>query len=202
MVQQNIVWHPATITKTDRHKVNKHKSCALWFTGLSGSGKSTLANELDRQLYSLKIKSYVLDGDNVRKGLNNDLGFSQKDRLENVRRVGEVAKLFVDSGLIVMTAFISPYRKERNQVRNIFEQEEFIEVFIKCPLEVCELRDPKGIYQKARNGKIRNFTGIDSPYESPLNPDLTIDTEQYSVKEAARTIIAHLQNKGIIDLSY
>ncbi|MFZ3578483.1 adenylyl-sulfate kinase [Virgibacillus sp. DJP39] len=200
MIQQNLVWHPPAITKVDRQKLNKHKSCALWFTGFSGSGKSTLANQLDCELYSLGVKSYVLDGDNVRKGLNNDLGFSPEDRVENIRRVGELAKLFVDSGQIVITAFISPYRKDRNQVRSNFEQEEFMEIFIECPLDVCVSRDPKGLYQKARNNEIRDFTGIDSPYEPPVNPDLTINTEEYTVKDAVQTIVTHLRNKGIIDI--
>ncbi|MRH43842.1 adenylyl-sulfate kinase [Aquibacillus halophilus] len=198
MLQKNIVWHTTEITKADRQKLNKHKSCALWFTGYSGSGKSTLANELDFQLYSLGKKSYVLDGDNVRHGLNKELGFSQKDRVENIRRVGEVAKLFVDSGQIVMTAFISPYRKDREQIRQIFGQDEFIEVFIDCPFEICEMRDPKGLYQKARKGEIKDFTGIDSPYEPPINPELTINTEQHSARDAARYIIKYLKDKGIL----
>ncbi|MFD1040212.1 adenylyl-sulfate kinase [Virgibacillus byunsanensis] len=198
MIQQNIVWHHTVIKKTDRQKLNNHKSCAIWFTGYSGSGKSTIANELDFQLYHLGIRSYVLDGDNVRHGLNKELGFSPKDRIENIRRVGEVAKLFVDSGQIVATAFISPYRQERNQVRNIFDEDEFIEVFINCPLDVCEMRDPKGLYQKARKGEIHDFTGIDSPYQAPIDPDLTINTEQYPVTKAANIIITYLKDKGII----
>ncbi len=168
MVQNYIIWHPTKITKKDRQKLNNHKTCVLWFTGYSGSGKSTLASELDYQLYSSGIRSYVLDGDNVRHGLNKELGFSPADRVENIRRVGEVAKLFVDGGQIVITAFISPYRKDREQVRKLFEEGEFIEVFIECPIEICEKRDPKGLYKKARNGEINNFTGIDSPYEPPI----------------------------------
>ncbi|WP_226037719.1 adenylyl-sulfate kinase [Aquibacillus saliphilus] len=198
MVQKNIVWHKSVVTKTDRQILNNHKSCALWFTGFSGSGKSTLANELDVQLHALGMKSYVLDGDNVRHGLNKELGFSPKDRVENIRRVGEVAKLFVDSGQIVMTAFISPYRKDRDQVRKIFDKTEFIEIFIDCPFEICEGRDPKGLYQKARKGEIHDFTGIDSPYEPPIEPELTINTEQYSVREAAKMIIGYLKLQGII----
>ena len=198
MIQKNIVWHPTTITKKDRHRLNNHKSCAIWFTGYSGSGKSTLANELDFQLHSLGIRSYVLDGDNVRYGLNKELGFSPNDRFENIRRVGEVAKLFVDSGQIVITAFISPFEKDRNQVSKIFGEDEFIEVFIDCPFEICEKRDPKGLYEKARKGEIHDFTGIDSPYEPPINPDLTINTEQYTVRNAAKIIISYLEDNQII----
>ena len=198
MIQKNIVWHPTTITKKDRHRLNNHKSCTIWFTGYSGSGKSTLANELDFRLHSLGIRSYVLDGDNVRYGLNKELGFSPKDRFENIRRVGEVAKLFVDSGQIVITAFISPFEKDRNQVSKIFGEDEFIEVFIDCPLEICEKRDPKGLYKKARKGEIHDFTGIDSPYEPPINPDLTVNTEQYTVRNAANIIISYLEDKQII----
>ena len=198
MIQKNIVWHPTAITKEKRQQLNDHKSCVLWFTGYSGSGKSTLANELDFQLYALGIRSYILDGDNIRHGLNKNLGFSQKDRIENIRRVGEVAKLFVDNGNIVTTAFISPFREERNQVRGMFEADEFIEVFIDCPFEICEDRDPKGLYQKARKGEITDFTGIDSPYEPPINPELTINTDKYPVKSAAKLIITFLRYKGII----
>lgn len=198
MVQQHIVWHPTEVSKADRQQLNRHKSCVLWFTGLSGSGKSTLANELDVQLYMLGISSYVLDGDNVRHGLNKELGFSQEDRAENIRRVGEVAKLFVDSGQIVMTAFISPFRKDRQQVRKLFEPEEFVEVFIDCPLETCERRDPKGLYERARKGEIRKFTGIDSDYEPPEDPELTINTEQHTVKDAAEVIISYLRDNAII----
>lgn len=198
MLEKNIVWQPITISKSDRQKLNNHKSCVLWFTGYSGSGKSTIADELDFQLYSLGFRSFVLDGDNIRHQLNKDLGFNKKDRMENIRRIGEVAKLFVESGQIVTTAFISPYRNDRNNVRKLFKNDEFIEVFIDCPLEVCERRDPKGLYKKARNGAIKHFTGIDSSYEPPINPELTINTEQYTVKEAARFIITYLKYRGII----
>src|SRR5690625_3704400 len=148
MPQKNIVWHPVTVSQTDREKLNGHKSCVLWFTGYSGAGKSTLANELDYQLYSLGIRSFVLDGDNIRHRLNQNLGFNKKDRIENIRRVGEVAKLFVESGQIVITAFISPFQNDRDKVREIFENDEFIEILIDCPLDVCERRDPKGLYKK------------------------------------------------------
>ncbi|PLR82409.1 adenylyl-sulfate kinase [Bacillus canaveralius] len=194
----NIVWHPLTVTKAHRQKRNGHRSFVLWFTGLSGSGKSTLANEVDRKLFTLGAKSYVLDGDNVRHGLNKGLGFSKEDRVENIRRVGEVAKLFVDSGQIVLTTFISPFREDRRAVRNLFEQSEFIEIYVKCPLEVCEKRDPKGLYKKARKGEIRDFTGIDSPYEIPETPELVIDTSLYSLDDAVATVIRYLIKQQLI----
>ncbi|MFC2949788.1 adenylyl-sulfate kinase [Virgibacillus sediminis] len=198
MTRKHIVWHPSAVNKKDRQKLNNHKSCALWFTGFSGSGKSTIANELDTQLHTMGIRSYVLDGDNIRHGLNKGLGFTAEDRIENIRRVGEAAKLFVDSGQIVITAFISPFREDRQRVRQLFEEGEFFEVYIDCPLDICEERDPKGLYRKARNGEIRDFTGIDSPYEPPVNPDLTIQTENRTVTESASLLIRYLEEKGII----
>ncbi|MFC3883574.1 adenylyl-sulfate kinase [Bacillus songklensis] len=195
---KSIVWHHSTITKADRQRLNQHKSCVLWFTGLSGSGKSTLANEIDRRLYHLGIRSYILDGDNVRHGLSKDLGFGKKDRIENIRRIGEVAKLFVDSGQIVSTAFISPFRKDRDQIRKLFPAGEFIEIYVNCPLNICEKRDPKGLYHKARRGEIREFTGIDSPYEIPANPELMIETNKYSINKAAEMVIDYLRKKEFI----
>ncbi|AWM16421.1 adenylyl-sulfate kinase [Bacillus inaquosorum] len=194
----NIIWHPAAISKSDRQSLNGHKSCALWFTGLSGSGKSVLANAVDEKLYRMGIQSYVLDGDNIRHGLNKDLGFQTGDRIENIRRIGEVAKLFVDSGQMILTAFISPFREDRNMVRALFPEGEFFEIYVKCPLHVCEQRDPKGLYKKARNGEIKHFTGIDSPYEAPLSPDFIIETDQTSISDGADLIITELQSKGII----
>lgn len=194
----NIIWHPAAITKSDRQSLNGHKSCALWFTGLSGSGKSVLANAVDEKLYRMGIQSYVLDGDNIRHGLNKDLGFRTEDRIENIRRIGEVAKLFVDSGQVILTAFISPFREDRDMVRALFPEGEFYEIYVKCPLHVCEQRDPKGLYQKARNGEIKHFTGIDSPYEAPLSPDFIIESDQISISDGADLIITELQSKGII----
>ncbi|MCX8001364.1 MULTISPECIES: adenylyl-sulfate kinase [Anoxybacillus] len=191
----NIIWHKESVTKEDRRKKNNHHSFVLWFTGLSGSGKSTLANAVAKTLFEQNIHCYVLDGDNVRHGLNSDLGFSTKDRTENIRRIGEVAKLFVDSGQIVLTAFISPFRQDRQLVRNKLEQDEFVEVYVRCPLETCEQRDPKGLYKKARNGEIRDFTGIDSPYEPPLSPDFVVDTDQYSIDQCVQQIISYLKNK-------
>ncbi|WP_336183671.1 adenylyl-sulfate kinase [Bacillus sp. 205(2023)] len=194
----NIVWHPAVIQKSDRQSLNGHKSCALWFTGLSGSGKSVLANAVDEKLYHMGIQSYVLDGDNIRHGLNQDLGFRTEDRIENIRRIGEVAKLFVDSGQMILTAFISPFREDRDMVREQFPDGEFLEIYVKCPLQICEQRDPKGLYKKARNGDIKHFTGIDSPYEAPLSPDLIIESDQTSIADGADLIIKELQHKGII----
>ncbi|MBL6009547.1 adenylyl-sulfate kinase [Bacillus halotolerans] len=194
----NIVWHPAVIQKSDRQSLNGHKSCALWFTGLSGSGKSVLANAVDEKLYHMGIQSYVLDGDNIRHGLNRDLGFRTEDRIENIRRIGEVAKLFVDSGQMILTAFISPFREDRDMVRALFPDGEFLEIYVKCPLQICEQRDPKGLYKKARNGDIKHFTGIDSPYEAPLSPDLIIESDQTSIADGADLIIKELQHKGII----
>ncbi|MCG8395823.1 adenylyl-sulfate kinase [Bacillus atrophaeus] len=195
---QHIVWHPTAVMKADRQKLNRHKSCVLWFTGLSGSGKSVMANAVDEKLYERGIQSYVLDGDNIRHGLNQDLGFRAEDRVENIRRIGEVAKLFVDSGQIILTAFISPFREDRKMVKEKFPQEEFFEIYIKCPLNICEERDPKGLYKKARSGEIKHFTGIDSPYEAPLSPDLTIESDKISIADAADLIIHELQTKGII----
>jgi adenylylsulfate kinase len=194
----NITWHEAAITKDERRAQNGHGSCVLWFTGLSGSGKSTIANAVSKELYRQGINEYVLDGDNVRHGLNRDLGFSEKDRNENIRRIGEVAKLFVDSGKVVTTAFISPFRADRDQVRVIFEEGDFIEVFVDCPLEECERRDPKQLYAKARRGEIKDFTGIDSPYESPVNPEITISSGHLTIEDAVEEILNYLRSKKFI----
>lgn len=194
----NITWHSATVKKQDRHTKNGHGSCVLWFTGLSGSGKSSIANAVSGELFRRSFSEYVLDGDNIRHGLNRDLGFSDHDRTENIRRIGEVAKLFVDSGAIVTTAFISPFKADRNQVRALFEEGEFIEVFVSCPLEECERRDPKQLYAKARRGEIKDFTGINSPYEEPANPEITIHSDLLSVDEAVREILGYLQSRNII----
>jgi adenylylsulfate kinase len=194
----NITWHETTITKRSRLAQSGHGSCALWFTGLSGSGKSTIANAVSTELFRLGINEYVLDGDNIRHGLNKDLGFSEYDRTENIRRIGEVAKLFVDSGKVVTTAFISPFRSDREQVRALFEEGEFFEIFVFCPLDVCEQRDPKQLYQKARRGEIKDFTGIDSPYEEPKYPEIVIRTDQVSVEEAVEQVINYLRENKII----
>lgn len=194
----NITWHDAGITKEERREQNNHHSFVLWFTGLSGSGKSTVANAVAKALFDKNIRNYVLDGDNVRFGLNKNLGFSAEDRTENIRRIGEVSKLFVDSGQVVLTAFISPFQEDRAQVREILEGNEFLEVYVECPLEECEKRDPKGLYKKVRSGEIRDFTGIDSPYESPANPEVTINTSTQSVEECVQTVIEYLSNRKFI----
>ncbi|APF20503.1 adenylyl-sulfate kinase [Caldithrix abyssi] len=194
----NIVWHPSLITKEDREKLLKQKGCVIWFTGLSGSGKSTLAHAVEEMLYKMGHLTFVLDGDNIRHGLNKNLGFSPEDREENIRRIGEVAKLFAQAGVITMTAFISPYRKDRDNARALLNDGEFIEVFVKVPLEVAEERDPKGLYKKARAGEIKEFTGIDAPYEEPLNPELVIDTSKLSLKDSAQMVIDYLKEKKII----
>ncbi len=194
----NIVWHPSIINKEDREKLLKQKGCVIWFTGLSGSGKSTLAHAVEEKLYKMGRLTFVLDGDNIRHGLNKNLGFSPEDREENIRRIGEVAKLFAQAGIITMTAFISPYRKDRDKARALLNDGEFIEVFVKVPLEVAEQRDPKGLYKKARAGEIKQFTGIDAPYEEPLNPELVIDTSKLSLEESADMVINYLKEKQII----
>ncbi len=175
---ENIVWHPHAVTREDREQQHGHKGTVLWFTGLSGSGKSTVAGALEQALHALGVTTYLLDGDNVRHGLCRDLGFSDDDRRENIRRVGEVAKLMVDAGLVVLTAFISPHRAEREMVRDLLDDGQFIEVFVDTPLAICELRDPKGLYKKARAGELKNFTGIDSEYQPPQAPDVHLDGEQ------------------------
>lgn len=194
----NITWYNTAISKSDRRSQNGHGSCVLWFTGLSGSGKSTIANAVSLELFRQGINEYVLDGDNIRYGLNKDLGFSDCDRSENIRRIGEVAKLFVDSGKIVTTAFISPFRSDRDQVRALFEEGEFIEAFIDCPLEECERRDPKQLYAKARRGEIKDFTGIDSPYEAPKRSEIIIHSETASVDEAVEQVLNYLRDKNIL----
>ena len=191
----NITWHQATIDCTAREQLLNQKGCIIWFTGLSGSGKSTLANEVASALHQNQHLTYVLDGDNIRHGLNKNLGFSPEDREENIRRIGEVANLFADAGVITATAFISPYRADREKVRSLLESGRFIEVYLACPVEECEKRDPKGLYKKARNGEIKNFTGIDSPYEIPKNPNLIVDTEKESINESVDKIFIAIKNK-------
>jgi len=195
---ENIVWHQTTVSKKERQERNKHKSCIFWFTGLSGAGKSTLANALEKRIFDLGLNSYVLDGDNVRLGLNKGLGFSDEDRKENIRRIGEVAKLFVDAGVITCTAFISPFREDRDRVREIVEEGEFVEVYVKCSLEECEKRDPKGLYKKARAGEIPEFTGISSPYEAPNNPELVIETDKQTIDESVDEIIRYMKENNIL----
>ena len=200
MLNKNIVWHDHHITKEERAALKGQKPCILWFTGLSGSGKSTVANAVESKLFELKKHTYLLDGDNVRMGLNKGLTFSDKDRVENIRRIGEVSKLFVDAGTIVLTAFISPFQKERDAVRALVEEDEFIEVFIDTPLAICESRDPKGLYEKARKGEIANFTGISSPYEAPDKPEIHVKTENISIDESALQIVKYLEEKGYLNV--
>ena len=195
----NIVWHNYKVIKEDRHRINGHKSCILWITGLSGAGKSTLAVEVEKELYKRQIHSYVLDGDNIRHGLNSDLGFNAKDRQENIRRIGEVSKLLVDAGLFAISAFISPFREDRQKVRDLFNPGEFIEIYVKCGLEECEKRDPKGLYEKARQGIIKDFTGISSPYEAPINPELVVDTEELTIEECVEHVVSYLKCNGYIN---
>ena len=194
----NIVWHKHEVDKSRRAQAKSQKPCVLWLTGLSGSGKSTIANLLEKKLAEHGKHTYLLDGDNVRHGLCGDLGFSDKDRVENIRRIAEVAKLLVDSGMIAITAFISPFKSERDYCRNLLEAGEFIEVFIDTPLEECEKRDPKGLYQKARQGDIKHFTGIDSPYEAPENPEITLSFTGQTAEESAEQIFELLNQKGLL----
>lgn len=192
---KNIVWHPASVTRTDRERLLGQKGSLLWFTGLSGSGKSTLANALEKSLHKLGKSTYSLDGDNLRHGLNSDLGFSLADRKENIRRIGEVAKLFVDAGLIVLAAFISPLREDRENLRNLLG-EDFVEIYVQCSLKECEARDPKNLYQKARAGEIKDFTGITSPYEEPLHPEVVIHTDSNQLEDCVAELIDYLTIKN------
>ncbi|WP_153722138.1 adenylyl-sulfate kinase [Sporosarcina cascadiensis] len=196
---KNIVWHEQLVTKEEQRRRNRHHSAVLYFTGLSGSGKSTIANAAARKLHDLGANTYVLDGDNVRHGLNSDLGFSDEARKENIRRIGEVAKLFIDSGQLVFTAFISPFQEDRDSVRRLVEADEFVEVYISCPLEACEERDPKGLYEKARAGVIPEFTGISSPYEAPVQPELVLETDRYTIDECVEQLISYLRKNKWID---
>lgn len=194
----NITWHDSEVTKEDRQRQNGHKSAVIWFTGLSGSGKSTVSVALEKALFEEGQHSYRLDGDNVRHGLNKNLGFSPEDRKENIRRIGEVSKLLVDAGTIAITAFISPYREDRDEVREILEDREFIEVYTECSVEECEKRDPKGLYEKARSGEIKGFTGISAPYEAPKHPEITINTERQSIDESVEQILNYLKEHQYI----
>ena len=196
---ENIIHHDHQVTREQRTLIKNQKPCILWFTGLSGSGKSTIANAVEVKLNQLQKHTYLLDGDNVRLGLNKGLTFSDADRVENIRRIGEVSKLFVDAGTIVLTAFISPFIKDREIVKNLMQEKEFIEVYIDTPLEVCESRDPKGLYKKARNGDIPNFTGISSPYEAPNKAEIHIKTDKMSIEESADKVINYLNEQGYIN---
>ncbi|MEI7254405.1 adenylyl-sulfate kinase [Dickeya dadantii] len=193
----NVVWHDHPVTREDRERQHGHRGVVVWFTGLSGSGKSTLAGALEQALFARGVSTYLLDGDNVRHGLCRDLGFSDDDRRENIRRVGEVARLMVDAGLVVLTAFISPHRAERQMVRELLDQEQFLEVFVDTPLAICEARDPKGLYRKARAGELRNFTGIDAVYEAPEQPELHLDGQQL-VTNLVAELLDMLHGRAII----
>jgi adenylylsulfate kinase len=195
---ENITWHHSFITKEDRERLLGQKGVTLWFTGLPQSGKSTLAIEVEKRLFEMGHITYILDGDNIRHGLNKNLGFSPEDREENIRRIGEVANLFRQAGIINMTAFISPYRADRQNARALAKQGEFIEIFCKCSLDVCENRDTKGLYKKARAGEIPEYTGISAPYEEPENPELTVETDQVTVEDGATKIISYLEKNGMI----
>ena len=196
----NVHWHEHSVTTEERCELGGHKGAVLWFTGLSGSGKSTVANTVDHKLHASGKRTFVLDGDNVRMGLNKNLGFSAEDRAENIRRIGEVAKLFCDAGVITTTAFISPYRADRDAVRALLGEGQFVEILVDAPLEICEERDPKGLYKKARAGEIKGFTGIDDPYEAPEKPELVLDSGNKGIDELADEVIAYLETHGILNL--
>jgi adenylylsulfate kinase len=194
----NVVWHKQTVDRAKRQELNDHKSFVLWFTGLSGAGKSTLANAVEARLHDMSCRSFVFDGDNVRHGLCADLGFSEEDRKENIRRIGEMTKLFMEAGVIAMTAFISPFREDRRRVRDLMPEGDFIEVFCRCSLEVCEGRDVKGLYAKARAGLIQNYTGISSPYEEPENAEIVVDTDKLSLDDSVEVVLSYLRKQGYI----
>jgi adenylylsulfate kinase len=199
LTSTNVVWHHATVTRSRREQQNGHHGGIIWFTGLSGAGKSTLAHAAEEKLYQMGCRTFVLDGDNVRHGLCSDLGFTDKDREENIRRIGEVAKLFMEAGVIVLAAFISPYRADRERVRGMVEHGDFLEIFCDSPIEICETRDVKGLYKKARTGQIANFTGISSPYEAPDNPELTVNTGKAQLDECVQQVLQEMVNRGFIE---
>lgn len=194
----NIVWHHATVTRSRREKMNGHGSVIIWFTGFSGAGKSSLAHAVEEHLHRLKCRTFVLDGDNVRHGLCVDLGFSAADRAENIRRIGEMSKLFVEAGVIALTAFISPFRSDRKRVRSLVPHGDFLEIYCRCSLEVCEQRDVKGLYKRARAGEVLEFTGISAPYEEPENPELVVETDRYSLEECTAKVLELLRVRGIV----
>lgn len=193
-----VIWHKSLVGVRDRNVMNKHKSGVIWFTGLSASGKSTIAHSVERGLYERGIRAYVLDGDNVRHGINSNLGFSRDDRRENIRRIAEVSRLFVDAGIVVLASFISPYREDRAFVAETIGRDNFFEIYVKCPVEVCMNRDPKGLYKKARAGVIKGYTGVDAPYEVPEHPDLVLDTEELSVEESTLKVLELLDSRKFI----
>lgn len=199
MKNKNAIWHDPYVKREDRNRLNAHKSGLVWFTGLSASGKSTIAHTLEKKLFAKSIRTYVLDGDNVRHGINSNLSFSREDRQENLRRIVELSKLFVDAGILVLAAFISPFTKDREHIKSCFNNDNFLEVYVKCSVEKCETRDPKGQYKKARAGIIKNYTGISSPYEEPENPDLVIDSEKLTLEESVQNVMTLLVKKRFIN---
>ncbi len=198
MSHPSIVWQSSKINREDRYVLNQHPSFVLWFTGLSGAGKSTLAYELERKLHELQIRSFVLDGDNLRHGINSNLGFTREERRENIRRAGEISKLFVEAGIVTLASFISPFREDREEVRARFAPREFIEVYVECPLEECARRDPKGHYKRVKEGTMKNFTGFDSDYEPPVNPEIALRTDKASVAQCCEAIVHYLSDSGLI----
>lgn len=201
MKNNHVVWHDEYVKRKDRNRLNNHKSGLVWFTGLSASGKSTIAHKIEKELFERGFRTYVLDGDNVRHGINSNLGFSREDRKENLRRIAEVSKLFIDAGILVLTAFISPYREDREYIRKQFDRDNFLEIYVKCSVEECEQRDPKGQYRKARAGIIKNYTGISSPYEEPENSDLIIDTEKCDIESSVQRVLELLDKKNFLSLN-
>lgn len=194
-MKEKVKWHKYHVTREMRNRLNRHKSLAVWFTGLPSSGKSTIANEVEKRLFEMGIRTYILDGDNIRHGLCSDLGFSEKDRDENIRRIAEVTKLFIDAGVVVLAAFVSPLKKHREMAKSIIGSENFLEIYCRCPVEVCERRDKKGYYQKAKRGEIKEYTGVSAPYEEPDNPDLILDTHLLTPEEAAEKVLDVLVKK-------
>ena len=200
--EKEVVWHHATVTRERREALNRHRSVVVWFTGLSGAGKSTIAHETEERLHRLGCRTYVFDGDNVRHGLCSDLGFSVPDRRENIRRIGEMVKLFIDAGVIALTAFISPYRSDRERVRSLVGKDDFVEVYCRCPLEVCKEQDVKGMYERASRGEIKEFTGISAPYEEPVRPELVLDTHLLSLENCVAQVLESLREHGVFDESH
>lgn len=200
MKDNYVIWHDGYIKRANRNHLNKHKSGLIWFTGLSASGKSTIAHSVEKKLFEQGVRSYVLDGDNVRHGINADLGFSREDREENLRRIVELSKLFIDAGMLVLAAFISPYKKDRGYIRSQFEGDNFLEIYVKCSVEECEKRDPKGQYKKAKAGIIKEYTGVSAPYEEPENPDLVIDTEKLDLRNSVLQVLEFLEKKNFVSI--
>jgi adenylylsulfate kinase len=194
----DVVWHHATVTRERRESLQGHKAAALWFTGLPSSGKSTIAHSVEERLHQLRCRTFVLDGDNVRHGLCGDLGFSEADREENIRRIGEMAKLFLESGTIVLAAFVSPTRRDRERARGLLQHGDFLEIFCRCPVSICEHRDPKGHYQRAKAGQLKNFTGVSAPYEEPVGPELVLDTDQLTIEDSVSAVLRLLRDRGVV----